>query len=215
MSAIQRNDSDLISDMSSPSWKPKEKTRQRRSINSVRRKATDEESTNSQVMTQPMQGLREIHLESKQDEEPSRKRPKITLGTSPPAHHDESDSTEQVLETDGSEFEIDDKTERHSWDEDESLVEKPHPEGHPDPDLQDIAPKSLANHESGGQGQVASEENEEEQTSTVDEPGWADLIELWKEHDFQWALQRNRTQPSKVRPYTPNIVFGTIVLKRQ
>ncbi|KAG0341150.1 hypothetical protein BG000_010079 [Podila horticola] len=168
-------------------------------------------------MTQPLQELQEIHSESEKGEkEPSRKRSKITVDTSPPAQHDESDSTKHLLETDGSEIEIEDETERLSWDYEEgSLTKTPHPEGYPDPDQQDIIPRSLTNYEGGGQRRAASEKSEDRQSSTVDEPGWADLIELWKEHGFQWALQRNRTQSSRVQPYSSDIVFGTTVLARQ
>ncbi|KAF9328414.1 hypothetical protein BG006_008387 [Podila minutissima] len=156
--------------------------------------------------TQPLREFQEIHSGSEEDEEePSRKRSKITAGSSPAAQHNESDSTEQVQETDGNDIEI----------EQGSLVGTPHPDGHLDPDQQDIIPGSLTDHEDGGQGQAVSEEGDEGQTSTVDEPGWADLIDLWKEHDFQWALQRDRTEPSKVRPYSSDIVFGTTVLKRR
>ncbi|KAF8930126.1 hypothetical protein BGZ52_001389 [Haplosporangium bisporale] len=84
-----------------------------------------------------------------------------------------------------------------------------------------MIPELSANHEGSEQEQAASkegensEDGEEGRRLIVDGPDWTDLIELWKKHDFQWALQKDRKQASRVQPYSSDFVFGTAVLDTQ
>lgn len=159
--------------------------------------------------------------QGKQDkEEPPRKRTRTTVDSSVPSEHDESESTEQVVEISESNTDIDDDPERLFWKPEEPLVETSH-HGHPSPDQLDMIPELSTNHEGSGQEQAASkegensEDGEEGRRLIVDGPDWADLIELWKKHDFQWALQKDRRRASRVQPYSRDFVFGTAVLNTQ
>lgn len=168
----------------------------------------------------PPQELRKP--QGKQDKkEPPRKRTKTTVNSPVPSEHDESESTEQVVEVNGSDIDIDDEPERLFRDpEEEPLVETPH-HGPPSPDRPDTIPEPSTIHEGGGQKPAASKEGENSKDTEegrrliVDRPDWADLIELWREHDFQWALQEDRGQTSRVQPYSCNFVFGTAILDTQ
>ncbi|KFH73368.1 hypothetical protein MVEG_00584 [Podila verticillata NRRL 6337] len=160
--------------------------------------------------------------QGKQDkEEPPRKRTKPTVDSSVPFEHEVSESTEQVVEISESDTDIDDNPERLFWNpEEKPLAETPH-HGHPSLDLSDMIPELSANHEGSEQEQAASkegensEDGEEGRRLIVDGPDWTDLIELWKKHDFQWALQKDRKQASRVQPYSSDFVFGTAVLDTQ